>query len=67
MRSTLAAGVFGLAFVFGELDPETLLRLSYSLHGVHGNLELHTTVAADSNGRYGADPFIHPEIAFWRG
>jgi hypothetical protein len=56
MRLTLAAGVLGLAFVFGESDPETLMRVGYALHGSHGNLELHTTVAADTNGRYGADP-----------
>lgn len=40
-----------LAFVFSELNPETLLGVRNSLHGSCGNLELRTAKGADSDVR----------------
>jgi hypothetical protein len=45
------------AIVFGELDPETLLRVGDPLHGGHGHLELPIAKSADSDSGDRAHPF----------
>ena len=56
-----------LAFVFSELNPETLLRVRNSLHGRCGNLELRTAKGADSDSWDSAHPFDHPEVTLCHG
>jgi hypothetical protein len=53
-----------LAFVFGELKPETLLCVRNPLHGER-NLELAIANGADCNGRNLTKPFDDSEVAFW--
>ncbi len=61
------AGILALAFVFGELDPETLLRVRNPLHGTQGHFELAIAKSTDADGGDGPHPFDHSKIAFWNG
>jgi hypothetical protein len=66
-RCRTLAGILALAFVFGELDPETLLRVGNPLHGTQGHFELAIAKSTDSDSGNGAHPFDHPKIVFWHG
>jgi hypothetical protein len=58
------AGLVALAFVFGKLNPETLLCVRNPLHRGQRNFELAIADSADSDGWYLTQPLQHSEIAF---
>jgi hypothetical protein len=66
-RCRTLAGILALAFVFGELDPETLLRVGNPLHGTQGHFELAIAKSTDSDSGHCAHPFDDPETALWHG
>src|ERR1700730_1044839 len=52
-----------LAFVGSELEPETLLGISYPLYGAQRNLEFAIAQRTDTDDRDSSQPFSNPEIA----
>jgi hypothetical protein len=67
-RLTLrGAGLVALAFVFGKLEPETLLCVRNPLHQGQRNFELAIADGANSNGGHLTQPLQHSKIAFRHG
>jgi hypothetical protein len=66
-RRLCLAGTLAPALVFGELDPETLLRVANPLDRTTGHLERPIAKSTDSDGGDGAHPFDHPKITLWHG
>jgi hypothetical protein len=58
------ACLVALAFVFGKLNPETLLCVRNPVHGGRRNLELAIAEGADANGGNLTQPLQHSKIAF---
>jgi len=64
-RRCICPCLLALALVFGELHPQTFLRVRNPVHGGQRKLEFSIAKSANSNGGNLTDPFHHPKIAFW--